>query len=182
MKFCTNHPDKKAISICHGCGKDYCELCLDEGKEYYYCKKPECQKLLKKELTVEGLHAEKLPENVICPNCGIEFILSEDEMVNRIVHCPECEALINFNYNPPKILKAENYVELVSSVNQGDIALIKSILDNEGIDFNVVGDNAIGAQSLLAPARFFVEEKQLKQAVKVLKKLKLNIIGFSFSQ
>jgi hypothetical protein len=60
--------------------------------------------------------------------------------------------------------------------------LIKSILDNEGIDYNVVGDNAIGAQSLLAPARFFVDEKQLKEAAKLLKKLKLNIIGFSFNK
>ena len=177
MKSCFNHPDKKALSICHGCGKDYCESCLDEGKEYYYCKKPECQKLFKEELPLE-----KLSENVICPSCGNEFILSEDEMVNRKVHCPECEALINFNYDPPKIMKAEKFVELVGSINQGDIALIKSILDNEGIDYNVVGDNIIGAHSLLAPTRFFVNEKQLKESVELLKKLKLNIIGFSFSQ
>jgi len=177
MKYCSNHSDKKAFSICHGCGKDFCELCLDEGKEYYYCKNPGCQKLLKEEL-----NPGNLSENVICPSCGMEFILSEDEMVDRKVHCPECETLIDFNYNPPEIMKAENYVELMSSVNEGDIALIKSILDDEGIGYYVAGNNIIGAHSLLAPTRFFVNEKQLKESVKLLEKLKLNIIGFSFNQ
>jgi hypothetical protein len=114
MKCCINHPDKKAFSICHGCGKDYCEFCLDEGKEYYYCKNRECQKLLKKELP-----PDRLPENVICPNCNSRFKLSLDEMKTKKVFCSKCEALINFNFNPPKILNADKYVELVSSIYQG---------------------------------------------------------------
>ncbi len=36
MENCVNHPNKKALSACHGCGKHYCESCLDEGKEFYY--------------------------------------------------------------------------------------------------------------------------------------------------
>lgn len=50
MKTCFNHPDKKAFSICHSCGKDFCEQCLNEGKEYYYCNSELCQSELKKEL------------------------------------------------------------------------------------------------------------------------------------
>jgi len=177
MKYCVNHSDKKALSICHGCGKDYCELCLDEGKEYYYCKKPKCQKLLKKELPTE-----KLPENVNCPNCGIEFVPSEDEMSVRVVHCPECEAMINFNFHPPKVLNVEKYVELLSSLNQGDIALIKSILDDGGINYNIVGENFLSSRPLLEPARIFIDEKQIKKATKLLKKIELHIFGFSTNQ
>jgi len=29
---CFNHPDKKAISYCHSCGKYFCEDCLSIGK------------------------------------------------------------------------------------------------------------------------------------------------------
>ena len=59
MKYCYNHSDRKAFSLCHGCGKDYCEECLDEGTEYYYCKNPECQKLLKDELPKKGQRKKK---------------------------------------------------------------------------------------------------------------------------
>jgi hypothetical protein len=177
MKFCSNHQDKKALSICHGCGKDFCELCLDEGKEYYYCKKPECQKMFKEELPLE-----KLSENVICPSCGNEFILSEDEIANRKVHCPECEAMINYNYNPPKVQHAEKYVELLSSLNQGDISLIKSIFDDGDIDYYLVGDNMLSVRPLLDPVRFFVNESQAKDASDLLKNFDLHIFGFSLNQ
>lgn len=38
--------DKEALSFCHSCGKYFCSDCLTEGKEYYYCDNPECQKQL----------------------------------------------------------------------------------------------------------------------------------------
>lgn len=40
---CFNHPQKNALSICHTCGKYYCDSCLLEGKEFYYCFNQECQ-------------------------------------------------------------------------------------------------------------------------------------------
>ena len=174
MKFCVNHPDEKAFSICHGCGKDYCESCLDEGKEFYYCKNPECQRLL-----LEELPAEPLPVNIICPNCSCELDLLDDERTSRKVHCPECEALIDLGVNPPKVLNKENYVELLSSLNQGDIALIRSILDDSEVDYYVFGENFLGVDPLIQPARFFVNENQLEKAKEVLKDYHLNIWGTS---
>lgn len=44
MYNCTKHLDREALSFCHKCGKFYCKECLTEGKEYYYCSDPECQK------------------------------------------------------------------------------------------------------------------------------------------
>jgi hypothetical protein len=174
MKFCVNHPYKKAFSICHSCGKDYCEACLDEGKEYYYCKNPECQKLL-----LEELPPEPFPINVICPNCSCEIKLEYEERTSGKVHCPECEAVIDLRVNPPGLLNKENYVELLSSLNQGDIALIKSILEDAEVDYYVFGENFLGADPLIQPARFFVNENQLEEAKEVLKDFKLNIWGTS---
>ena len=174
MKFCVNHPDKKAFSICHGCGKDYCELCLEEGKEFYYCKNPECQKLLMKELLPGSF-----PVKIICPNCSCELALEYDERTSGKVHCPECEALIDFGVNPPKILNKENYIELFSSLNQGDIAIIKSILDDSEVDYYVFGENFLSVDPLIQPARFFVNQNQIDEAKEVLKDFQLNIWGTS---
>jgi hypothetical protein len=176
MKTCYNHRDKKAFSICHGCGKDYCKECLNEGKEFYYCKNPECQKLLKKELL------ELSPLNIICPNCSSELELSDEERKSGKAHCPECEALIIVNTNPPKVLSKEHYVELLSSMNQGDIALIKSILEDANIDYYVFGENFLSVDPLIQPAKFFVNENQIDEVKELLKDIKLSIWGFSNNQ
>jgi len=176
MKSCVNHTDKKAISICYGCGKDYCELCLVESKEFYFCKNPECQKLLREELP-----PALFPKKIICPNCSSELKLEDEERTSGKVHCPECEALIDFGVNPPKISNNENYIELLSSLNQGDIALIKSIFDNSKIDYYVFGEN-LSSLAMVQPTRFFVNEIQLEEAKEVLKDIKLNIWSYSKNQ
>lgn len=47
---CPNHPEKDVLSFCHSCGEYLCRECLVDGKEYYYCKKDECQKDLLNEV------------------------------------------------------------------------------------------------------------------------------------
>lgn len=177
MKTCVNHPEKDAFSICHSCRQDFCESCLDEGKEYYYCKKPECQKLL-----VEELGSEFSIKNVVCPNCKSELELSEEEGLRGKIHCPECDEVIDFSIDPPKILDIKNYVELLSSLNQGDIAVIKSLLDDGNIDYFVVGENFLNVRPLLEPLKFFVNECHLELARELLKNFDLNIFGFSNKQ
>lgn len=103
-------------------------------------------------------------------------------MTSGKVHCPECEAVIDLRVNPPELLNKENYVELLSSLNQGDIALIKSILEDSEVDYYVFGENFLGAGLLIQPARFFVNENQLEEAKEVLKDFKLNIWGTSKNQ
>lgn len=177
MKSCINHPKREALSICHGCGNDYCELCLDEGKEFYYCKKPECQELFKKEMP-----AGKLTPDIVCPGCGIEIELSENEMYNGKVHCHECEVLIDFTVTPHVILAKENYVELFSSLNQGDIAVIKSLLEDAEIDYYTTGENFLSVDPLIQPARFFISEAQVEEVKELLKEFKLHIWGTSKEQ
>jgi hypothetical protein len=177
MKNCINHPNKKAFSVCHNCGKEYCQQCLDEGKEFYYCKNPECQESLRKELVPESL-----PLHLICPNCESELELSQDERISGKIHCRECEALIDFTGNPPKIIEKKDYKEIINSLNQGDIALIKSVLEDGEIDYFVLGENFLSVRPLLEPARIFVNVNQLNETHKLLKDFKLNIFGLSIRQ
>lgn len=181
MKTCFNHPEKKAFSICHGCGKDYCEECLEEGREYYYCRRPECQKLRLQELSdkneAESDKNESEPETIVCPNCKAELELTEEELKEGKVHCPDCEALIDLRADPPRILKRDNYIELLSSLNLGDIALLKSILDDGQIDYYAFGENTLSAEPFLFPVRFFVNADQLELAKELLKNFDLRIFG-----
>jgi len=177
MKACVNHPDKEAFSICHNCGKDYCELCLDKGIEFYYCKNRECRAQLKKELLRSGL-----PENVKCPNCQTELELLEDERISGKVHCPVCEAFIDFKMSPPKVINSDNYVELLSSFNAGDIGLIKSILEDANIDYYVFGEQFLNIYPAIQPARFYINENQLAETKTLLKDFELRIWGASTNQ
>ena len=82
------------------------------------------------------------------------MIPSNEEKKERKVHCPECETTIDFNYDPPKAFNKENYVEFLSSLNQGDIAVIKSVLDDGGIDYYTTGENFLSMDPLIVPAVF----------------------------
>lgn len=177
MKKCVNHPDRQALSICHGCGKDFCESCLAEGSEYYYCMDTKCQELLKKET-----FSEELPGNITCPKCKSELELSDEERISGQVYCPECDALIDIKVNPYKMENSGNYIELFSSLNQGDIGLIKSLMDDSDIDYYVLGENFLGVRPLVEPARFFVNEEHLEEAKAALKDFDLNIFGVSANQ
>lgn len=172
MKNCINHPDRKALSICHGCGKYFCESCLSEGEEFYYCQSASCQELLKKEKK-----AEPLPATVDCPVCSSVLELSDDDRTSRKYHCPECDAFVDLTVDPPIVLDTKNYSLLFTTMNQGDIAVIKSLLDNANIDYYVYDEDFLAVRPLVQPARFFVAESETDEAKEILKDLDLNFFG-----
>lgn len=173
MKNCINHPERKAISVCHNCGKEYCKLCLVEGQEHYYCKDPLCQEALKKE------QPPILPSQIVCPKCSTATEPSKEERRTGKFHCPQCELFIDYNFDPPKILEPESYTELFPSMNQGDIALIRSVFDDAQINYYVTGQNFLSVEPLAVPARFFVLSNQVEEAKELLKDFKLHIFGAS---
>lgn len=172
MEYCANHPGKKALSHCHGCGKPYCESCLDEGKEYYYCRRPDCQRLKRKEAG-----SPPLPTPIECPSCSETVHLSERERESRTFHCPFCEAYVDYNAKPPKVLKSEKYTEVYETRNFGDIALLKSVLDDSDIDYYVDGE--LEAYPEVDPVKFFVIDSDLDRAQKLLKEFDQNISSAS---
>ncbi len=72
-----------------------------------------------------------------------------------------------------------DYKEILSTCNPGDIAVIKSILDGEGITYFFQGENFthLGYSTLMAPARLMVKKDEAERAKEILKDLK---ISFNF--
>lgn len=174
MITCTNHPERQALSFCHHCGKYYCKDCLYEGKEFYYCKEPACRELLLKEVG-----AADLPLIINCPNCDVEIELSEKERAARRFHCHECESLIDLTAEPPRVLDKQNYVLLASPMNQADLGLVKSILDDGNIDFYTFGENFMSVDPLIQPTKIYVNQNQAEEAAELLKDFEFKIFGIS---
>ena len=174
MEKCPNHPEKEAMYVCHSCGRHYCESCLTAAGDYYYCNNPKCQEALK-----ASMLSELLPEEIECPNCSANILLDEKEQTTRIVHCPECESLIDFSKEPPSILNPKEYIQINSSINQGDIGIIKSLLDDANIDYYVYGENFLVIDPLIQPARIFIAKDQFEEAKEILKDVDIHIFGLS---
>ena len=176
MEYCINHPEKEAYSVCHNCGNHYCQDCLIEGGEYYYCAKSECRNAMKNEKLSE------IPPQIVCPSCQSVIAIDKNEQLKKLVRCPECDSLINIAVNPPGIVKDDKFVQILSSMNQGDLGIIKSMLDDGGIDYFVNGENFLSVDPLIQPARIMVREDQFDEAKNILKDFELNIFGVSSNQ
>jgi predicted Zn finger-like uncharacterized protein len=176
MENCINHPERESWSICHNCGNPYCQDCLTEGGEYNYCKKPECQTAMKNEITSE------LPVQIECPSCQSTIAINKEEQKKKLVRCPECDSLINIAIKPPEIIKDKKYIQILSSMNQGDLGIIKSMLDDGSIDYFVNGENFLSVDPLIQPARILVREDQLDEAKELIKDFEFHIFSVSSNQ
>ncbi len=174
MDHCFNHPDRKALSVCHECGRHYCELCLDEGEEFYYCRRPACRESFLKQKRIEPL-----PAKITCPACSSELELTDDERATRKLHCAVCETFLDYTVDPPKVLQASKYSLLLTTMNQSDIAVIKSVLDDAKIDYYVYDEEFLAVRPLVQPVRFLVAENQMEEAKELLKDFDLNLMGIS---
>ena len=58
---CFAHPDRKSLAPCRSCRRHFCEECLTEGEEYYYCREEKCQTLKAQEM--DRLRAAKEPDS-----------------------------------------------------------------------------------------------------------------------
>ena len=63
--------------------------------------------------------------------------------------------------------------ELVSTFNQGDIAIIKSLLESEGIYFLAHGEHFNLIRPFIQPVRFMVSEDELERAQALIEDISL---------
>jgi len=66
--------------------------------------------------------------------------------------------------------------ELVSTSNIGDVALIKSLLDAEGIPYIAQGENFHAVRPLIEPVRFLIPEEDVDRARPLIDGLRLSIV------
>lgn len=72
------------------------------------------------------------------------------------------------------------FVKVLETDSLSDIALIKSILDAEGIQYFIQGENARFLQPM-GPAVLMVANEDFEKAAKVLKPIKLNYVWSTYS-
>ena len=94
----------------------------------------------------------------VCSDCGVE-------LVQELPPEPEVEYI--------------DYDEVLSTFNPGDIALIKSVLDGEGIIYFFQGEHFTYVRPLALPARLMVKKDQVEQVRELLKDLKLSYGGIN---
>jgi len=103
---------------------------------------------------------------MFCPKCGAEYR-------EGFYKCAECGTDLVAG-QPPETEDDVRYVEMVevfSTYNPGDIAIIKSILDGEGIHYYFQGENTnlmVGGGSY---ARLLVQADQVERVRDILQEL-----------
>lgn len=72
--------------------------------------------------------------------------------------------------------------ELVSTFNQGDVSIIKSLLESEGIYFLAHGDNFNQIRPFIQPVRFMVAEDVLERAQTLIEGISLTRTPISLNK
>jgi hypothetical protein len=110
-----------------------------------------------------------------CPQCKSEF-------VEGITQCSDCQVALVWSLRDEKEQDGERveWAPLVLTVNQSDLAVIKSILESENILYFVQGENfGIMQQGSRSGAVVLVDKNQLQDAQACLRDLELNNFAFS---
>ena len=153
-----------------------------------------------------------LPEEVQCPNCGVELKLNEEERARRqftcsvcresftvspeAKYCPECGA----EYRPEisacadchvPLVEAlpvdtaeqepEKFLEVMSTYNIGDLAVIKSVLDGEQVAYYLHNENFHALNPWIKPVKIFVRENHVEMARELLQGLDLHAMAISLT-
>ena len=110
---------------------------------------------------------------MFCPKCGCEYEEGFGE-------CADCH--IPLVPEPPPPPPEPEYMEcepILSTYNAGDIAVIKAILESEGIAHFFEGEIFNMMRPFIQPARLFVRKDQVGQAKEILKNMKLEYFAIS---
>jgi hypothetical protein len=106
---------------------------------------------------------------MFCPKCGNEY--EEDIYV-----CSECGVSLVPELPPdPKneSLELAEFEEILFTPNSGDMALIKSLLDSEGIVYYFRGEFFTSVHPLAQPARLMVRTDYAEEVIEILESLNI---------
>jgi hypothetical protein len=110
-----------------------------------------------------------------CPKCDTEYVegvaICADCGGQLIANPPEVEEMTKKPVKGP--MGEVEFSEVLTAFNAGDIALIKSILDGESIDYYFHGEFFNLARPLVDPVRLMVRKDQANSAKEILRDLEL---------
>ena len=106
---------------------------------------------------------------MFCPNCRAEYR-------EGFTVCADCDVPLVAELPPEAVTEAPQYIEfeeILLTFNAGDIATVKSLLEEEGIDYYFQNEFFNYVQPLAQPARLMVRKDQAEEAREILKELKI---------
>jgi hypothetical protein len=106
---------------------------------------------------------------MFCPKCGKEY--EEDIYV-----CSECGVSLIPELLPDpknKSLELPEFEEILFTPNPGDTAVIKSLLDSEGIAYYFRGEFFTSMHPHAQPARLMVRTDQAEEVKEILESLNI---------
>ena len=95
---------------------------------------------------------------MFCPKCGKEY-------ADDIAGCKVCNIKLKKTRTPEFI----EYEEIYSTVNQGEIAFIKSLLNAHAITFYFLGEHGLYVGIYLSTAKLMVKKDQAEEAKDLLR-------------
>jgi len=96
-----------------------------------------------------------MPEYTTCGDCGVQLVSELSPTTEPALENIELEDILSTN-------------------NPGDAAIIKSILDGEGITYLIQGEHVAPFVGYAIPLRLLVRKDQVKRAVDMLKDFDLS--------
>lgn len=110
-----------------------------------------------------------------CPKCKAEYR-------EGFTMCSRCEVdLVKELPQEPKPEYVE-FKEVLTTFNPADIAMIQSLLEGEGVNYYIDGENFLNMRPLAIPARLMVQKDHIEDAKNILKDLKLRWTGISLGK
>ncbi|HNQ18982.1 MAG TPA: DUF2007 domain-containing protein [Smithellaceae bacterium] len=105
---------------------------------------------------------------MFCPKCKSEYR-------QGFYQCADCgvELVDRLPAEPADEKGDEEFVEVFSTYNQGEVAFIKSVLEGEGVTYYFQGDNPVMLIAAGAYARLLVKSDEAERAREILRDLGL---------
>jgi hypothetical protein len=110
---------------------------------------------------------------MFCPNCKAEY-------QEGITHCSDCDADLVVSL-PEREVNEDNatFIPILSTYNLGDIAVLRSILDDQGIEYFIQGENTAYIRGYMDPSILKVREDQVQTVRELLKNFDLKFTIFN---
>lgn len=109
---------------------------------------------------------------MFCPKCRAEyregFSVCSDCEIDLVEVLPEEEG--------PKFI---DFKEVLATYNPGDVALLKSLLESEGIQYFFKGEDFMCGRPIADPARLMIRVDQVEEATQLLKNVQLSFMGIN---
>lgn len=131
---------------------------------------------------------------MFCPKCKVEYR-------QGFIHCSDCDVDLVYSLpNDQNIPQEENkiksqqendsginsddltFIPLLSTYNLGDIAVLRSMLDGQGIEYYLQGENAAYIRGYMDPTILMVREDQVQTVKELLGKFDIQFTMFSTKQ